>query len=163
GSGPRDAPEKNRRIPLVILQSDAPHHCFVICCASANGRTSGRAGALVRLRSHRLDAAADAIRNGERAVDDLDAGERGVEHSAELAELAGIVDAGERGGEMDRMRVAEPRADMGAETIPDLTGLADARRRERVAQAPELLDLETDGVDDAVRDQGHDLVDGASA
>ena len=52
---------------------------------------------------------------------------------------------------MDRVRVAEPGADMGAEPILDMAGLADARGRERVAQAAELLDLEADRVDDAIR------------
>ena len=65
----------------------------------------------------RLDAAAEPVRHREHAVDDLDAGERIVVHAAELAELAGIVDARQRGGEMDRVRIAEPRADMGAEPV----------------------------------------------
>src|SRR5438876_7169467 len=62
---------------------------------------------------------------------------------------------------MDRMRIAEPRSNMGAKTIFDLAGFADARGGKRVAQASELLDLEAYCIDDVVAHQRHDLIDGA--
>src|SRR5215510_9710966 len=102
--------------------------------------------ALRSTRIGRLDPAARPGWHRKLAVDDLDAGKRIVEHAAELAELAGIVDARKRGGEMDRMRVAEPGADVRAEAILHVAGLADAGRRECVAQAAELLNLEADCV-----------------
>src|SRR5262245_15447460 len=93
----------------------------------------------VGLRScNGLDAAAGAVRDLELAVDDLDAGERIVVHAGKFTELAGIVDAGQRGGEVDRVRVAEPRANVSAEPVLDLAGLADACGGERVTQAAEL-------------------------
>src|SRR3954453_20614371 len=98
---------------------------------------------------HRLDSATRTIRNRQHSVDDLDAGEWIIVHACELSEFAGIVDAREACREIDSMRIAQPCADMGAHAISDLTGLADTCRRNGVAQAPELLDLQAHGIDDA--------------
>src|SRR5262245_66585427 len=61
-------------------------------------------------RIRRLNSATRPGWNRKLAVDDLDARKRIVEHAAELAELAGIVHARKRGGEMDRMRIEIGRA-----------------------------------------------------
>src|SRR5262245_41104289 len=97
------------KIDALLLMNNA------LMSAARRGRLAGLGGAglsVVRLR-HRLDPAARPVRHRKLAIDDLDPGERIVEHPAEFAELAGVVDARQRGGEMDRMRIAEPGANMG--------------------------------------------------
>src|SRR5262249_4066086 len=112
----------------------------------------------MRLRDRRFDPAARPVGHRKLAIADSDPGGRIVDHPAELTELAGVVPSRQCGSEMDRVCIAEAGADMGAETIFDLAGLADAGSCERIAQTAELLDFEADGVDGAVRDERHDLV-----
>ena len=90
-------------------------------------------------------------------------GERIVVHAHEFADLAGVVDTRQRRRKRDRMRIEEPRADMRAEPEAHMARLADARGGDRVAQSAELRQLEAHRIDDAVRHQRHDFVDGASA
>src|SRR5581483_10571419 len=64
---------------------------------------SGRACTLDLGLRHRLDSATDAIGNGEMAVHHFDAGERIIIHPHELADLACIVAARQRGRERYRV------------------------------------------------------------
>ena len=48
------------------------------------------------------------------------------------------------------MRIEKAGPDVRAKTEADVSRLADARGRERIAEPPELRQLETHGVDDAV-------------
>src|ERR1700690_3293165 len=100
-----------------------------------------------------MHARAGPRRQGERAPLDLEPGERIVEQTIELSKLARIVHARERASQMERLRGQEAAADGGSEPILDLAGLADARSGERVAQAPELGNLEADRIDGALGDE----------
>src|SRR5262245_20026087 len=62
-----------------------------------------------------LDPTARTIRNGDVAVDNIDARERVVIHAHELAELARIVDGRRRRRERQRVRVEQTRPHMCAE------------------------------------------------
>ena len=60
----------------------------------------------------------------EHACLNLQTREGIVEQAIELAQLARIVDTGQRASEVERLRRQKPAADGGAEAMSDLRGLA---------------------------------------
>src|SRR5262249_14023633 len=108
-------------------------------------------------------AGAKSCRQLECAVRDFEALERIVEQPIELSELAGIGDARQRTGEMQRLCGEKPAADCSAEPVLDMGRLAQACGRQRIAQPAELRDLETHGIDGALRHELEDLAQGARA
>ena len=98
------------------------------------------------------------MRQIHATVDDFDALERIVQQAVEFTELASVVDARKRCGQMHGRRGEQPASDSRPDTMTNVTGLADACRRNSVPQAAEAGRLEGDGVDDPMLHQeGHVL------
>src|SRR5262249_28319400 len=94
-----------------------------------------------------IDTRSRSLRQPEHAVFHFDAIERVVEQPVEFTQLPGIVHAGERAGKMQGLGGEQPTADRSTKPVLNVRRLAQPSGGQRVSQAAELRDLETDRID----------------
>src|SRR5215468_6050059 len=116
-------------------------HCS---CSSTRLRSLRHSFVLLRNQPH---AGAWPRWQREHAIGNLEPLERIVEQTIELAEFAGVLDAGHRTGKMQRLRGEEPAANGGAKPILNVRSFAQPRGCKRVAQAAKLRNLKAHRID----------------
>ena len=94
-----------------------------------------------------MDTRSRSLRQPKHAVFHFDAVKRVIEESIEFAQLAGIVNARKGAGKMQCLGGEQPTADRSTKPVLDVCRLAQPSGGQRVSQAAELRDLETDRID----------------